>query len=75
MGDYILALDGKNTLLEVVGGKGRSLSEMTMAGLPVPGGFHISTATYREFVADNNLQARILEEAGKASGYDRSCIR
>jgi|TARA_B100000315_G_scaffold260223_1_gene320126 pyruvate,water dikinase len=71
MGDYILAFDGKDTLLEVVGGKGRSLSEMTVAGLPVPAGFHISTATYREFVADNNLQSRILTEAGNASGQEQ----
>ena len=65
MGKSILAFDTKDTLLEVVGGKGRSLSEMTNAGLPVPGGFHITTAAYRDFVASNNLQAGILDEAGK----------
>jgi phosphohistidine swiveling domain-containing protein len=65
MGKTILAFDTKDTLLEVVGGKGRSLSEMTNAGLPVPGGFHITTVAYRDFVASNNLQAGILDEAGK----------
>jgi len=70
MGDYILAFDTKDASLEVVGGKGRSLSEMTNAGLPVPGGFHISTATYREFVGDNDLQSAILEEADNASGQE-----
>lgn len=68
----ILPFDSKDTLLEVVGGKGRSLSEMTNAGLPVPAGFHICTATYRQFVADNNLQSRILAEAGNASGQEQA---
>ena len=66
MSNTILPFDTKDAALEVVGGKGRSLSEMTNAGLPVPGGFHITTAAYRKFVADNNLQQRILEEAGKS---------
>lgn len=72
MGEHILAFDAKDASLEVVGGKGRSLSEMTKAGLPVPGGFHIGTTTYRDFIADNNLQSRILEEAGKASGREQA---
>lgn len=71
MGDYIVSFDTKDTPLEVVGGKGRSLSEMTSAGLPVPGGFHISTAAYREFVSENNLQSPILEAAGKAPGQEQ----
>ncbi len=61
--DTILPFATTNASLEVVGGKGRSLSEMTNAGLPVPHGFHITTDTYRRFVADNDLQARILEQA------------
>jgi len=33
---------------------------MAAAGLPVPNGFHVSTAAYRQFVDANNLQPRIL---------------
>jgi phosphohistidine swiveling domain-containing protein len=66
MGNSIRSFDTKDAALETVGGKGRSLSEMTHAGLPVPGGFHIITDTYRDFVRANNLQSRILAEAAGA---------
>lgn len=56
-------LNTKNNGLEVVGGKGRSLSRLANAGFNVPGGFQIPTSAYRSFVADNNLQNRILEFA------------
>ena len=36
MRDVILTFDSERASLEAVGGKGRSLSEMTRAGLPVP---------------------------------------
>ena len=49
--------------LDVVGGKGRSLSRMARAGFDVPGGFHVTTGAYRRFVADNDLAAKITELA------------
>ena len=49
--------------LDVVGGKGRSLSRMARAGFDVPGGFHVTTRAYRRFVADNELAAKIAELA------------
>ena len=49
--------------LEVLGGKGRSLARMVNAGFSVPDGFHLTTAAYKAFVADNNLQAKIVELA------------
>ncbi|MDA0789118.1 MAG: PEP-utilizing enzyme [Proteobacteria bacterium] len=61
----ILAFQTRQAELDVVGGKGRSLSEMTLAGLPVPPGFHITTAAYRDFVTSNHLQAQILSEAAR----------
>ena len=70
MSKTILPFNTPHAVLEVVGGKGRSLSEMTGAGLPVPGGFHITTAAYRDSVADNHLQSRILnavQQSGKAA--------
>jgi pyruvate,water dikinase len=36
---------------------------MATAGFAVPGGFLVTTAAYRQFVAENDLQARILELA------------
>ena len=49
--------------LELVGGKGRSLARMMNAGFDVPGGFLVTTETYRAFIAENGLQAQILEFA------------
>ncbi|MBN2007165.1 MAG: phosphoenolpyruvate synthase [Anaerolineae bacterium] len=59
--EYILALADPRATLETVGGKGASLARMMGAGLPVPDGFHITTDAYRQFVAENALQPRILE--------------
>ncbi len=56
----VLALDDASATLETVGGKGASLARMAAAGLPVPPGFHITTAAYRRFVTENGLQEQIL---------------
>lgn len=58
--EYILSISDERATLETVGGKGVSLARLTHAGLPVPGGFCVTTAAYRQFVAENNLQGRIL---------------
>jgi phosphohistidine swiveling domain-containing protein len=63
---YVMTMDTKDDGLEVVGGKGRSLARMTNAGFHVPGGFQVTTAAYRKFVADNGLQDKILELAKPA---------
>ena len=74
---YTTPLSTENDALEVVGGKGRSLAKMANAGFRVPGGFLVTTAGYRGFVADNNLQDQILALAkptmveGRAS-FERS---
>ena len=52
--------------LEVVGGKGRSLARMAKAGFNVPGGFVITAAAYRSFVATNRLQQKIVSLARPA---------
>ncbi len=57
---YILSLDSPQATLERAGGKGASLARLAQAGLPVPGGFHITTAAYRQFVGANDLQPHIL---------------
>ncbi len=57
----VLALDDASATLERVGGKGASLAKLAAAGLPVPPGFHITTAAYRSFVEENGLQESILD--------------
>jgi phosphoenolpyruvate synthase/pyruvate phosphate dikinase len=57
---YTLPLSDLNATLENVGGKGMSLAKLTRAGIPVPGGFHVTTEAYRQFVATNDLQTKIL---------------
>lgn len=52
---YIISLSKPAVTLAEVGGKGASLARLIAAGLPVPGGFHITTAAYRRFVESNEL--------------------
>lgn len=47
----VLPLDDRAADLATAGGKGASLARMAGAGLPVPGGFHVTTEAYRAFVA------------------------
>ena len=49
-----------NNDLELLGGKGRSLTNLVNHGFHVPTGFHVTTQAYRDFVAKNGLQPRIL---------------
>src|SRR6266496_3895402 len=63
----VLALDDASATLEQVGGKGASLARMAAAGLPVPPGFHITTAAYRRFVTENGLQEKILAAVSEVS--------
>jgi len=57
---YILPLADPNATLENAGGKGASLARLARADLPVPEGFHVTTQAYKQFVAQNDLQARLL---------------
>jgi pyruvate,water dikinase len=57
---YVLELGDPRATLETVGGKGASLAQLVAAGLPVPDGFHVTTAAYGRFVAENELQPRVL---------------
>ncbi|MEV7569145.1 PEP/pyruvate-binding domain-containing protein [Streptomyces tanashiensis] len=68
--DYVLSLDAANATLETAGGKGAALSELARGGLPVPGGFHVTTAAYREFVTATGVADRIRAELTAASGPD-----
>lgn len=54
-------LNDPQATLEMVGGKGASLSQLVRAGFEVPAGFHITTLAYRRFVEENLLFPRIKE--------------
>ena len=60
MSTFVLTLSDPLATLETVGGKGMSLAKMSRAGLPIPGGFHVTTEAYRQFIAANELQPKIL---------------
>ncbi|WP_167485704.1 PEP/pyruvate-binding domain-containing protein [Nocardia terpenica] len=63
---YVLPLTDPAATLEIAGGKGSSLALMAAAGLPVPQGFHVTTAAYRRFVAVGDLHDRIVAVAARA---------
>jgi phosphohistidine swiveling domain-containing protein len=49
--------------LEIAGGKGANLGELTRAGLPVPPGFVVTTDAYRAFVEAAGIGSAIMELA------------
>jgi pyruvate,water dikinase len=58
----ILPLNSKQATLPLTGGKGMNLTRLVRAGLPVPGGFLVTTEAYQAFVAANKLIAPIQEQ-------------
>jgi phosphohistidine swiveling domain-containing protein len=64
---YIRALDDEGLGLSEIGGKGQSLALLASAGLPVPNGFHITTAAYDDFVAENDLEDPIKAQLATVS--------
>src|SRR3954447_6992243 len=58
-----VALEAAEPDIEQLGGRAASLARLTAAGLAVPRGFVITTAGYRRFVSQHDLQAAILQAA------------
>lgn len=56
---YVLPLYAPQADLATVGGKGASLAQLSASGLPVPDGFHVTTAAYRKFIEANDLQYEV----------------
>ena len=71
---FLLSLDSTAATLETVGGKGASLARLARAGLPVPPGFHITTAAYRRFTGENQLDERIVSIAEQARADDPASL-
>lgn len=74
MNAFVLPLSDREATLERTGGKGMSLAKMAAAGLPVPGGFHVTTEAYRRFVAVNEIQPRIRSELLDISDLDPAAL-
>ncbi|TQM15692.1 PEP/pyruvate-binding domain-containing protein [Pseudonocardia kunmingensis] len=68
---YVMGLGEPEADLATTGGKGASLAALTRAGLPVPPGFHVTTAAYRRFVATHGLQDEIVAVAATEDAADR----
>ena len=64
---YIRSLADEGLGLSEIGGKGQSLARLASAGLPVPNGFHITTAAYDDFVAEHHLEDSIKAQLATVS--------
>ncbi len=71
---YTLPLKDITATLDLVGGKGASLSRLVNAGFNVPDGYHITTLAYQKFVEENSLQPLILESLKKADVLDPESV-
>ncbi|MEP6629529.1 MAG: PEP/pyruvate-binding domain-containing protein, partial [Lapillicoccus sp.] len=49
--------DGDRSMVDLLGGKGANLAEMTRLGLPVPHGFVITTEACRAYLVDGQEPA------------------
>lgn len=70
MSHFILPLPDSNATPANVGGKGASLARLARAGLPVPNGFHITTAAYHAFITENDLTTRLDTALAQATTFD-----
>ncbi|HZE38225.1 MAG TPA: PEP/pyruvate-binding domain-containing protein [Stackebrandtia sp.] len=73
--ELCLPLDSAEAVLETVGGKGASLAVMARAGLPVPQGFHLTTAAYRSFVDAGGAAEAIAEIVADVDATDPAALR
>lgn len=76
MGLYTLCFgETDGTRLSEVGGKGANLGELTRAGFPVPPGFCVTTAAYREFVQTSRELEALLDSLQRVTHEDLNTIR
>jgi pyruvate,water dikinase len=47
--------------VDIAGGKGANLGELTQAGIPVPPGFVITSATYQKFMDETGITQEIMD--------------
>lgn len=69
MADIVLPFSAiRRDMLELVGGKGANLGEMTGAGLSVPPGFCVTTVAYEQVALRAGLEAILEAQAGQTGG-------
>jgi len=72
---YILPFEQLSAAdVDLAGGKGANLGELTRAGFPVPPGFVLTTTAYRAFVRANRLQAIITAALPEAALHDPAAL-
>jgi pyruvate,water dikinase len=75
MRPYTLSFDEVDaTRLPDVGGKGANLGELTRAGFPVPPGFCVTTAAYRDFVRTSGEFDTLLDALDRVTHEDLGTI-
>jgi hypothetical protein len=57
--------EGNRTMVDLLGGKGANLAEMTRLGLPVPAGFTITTQACTAFLSTGSLPGGLIEEVSQ----------
>ncbi len=60
--------------IHLVGGKGANLGEMAQAGFPVPPGFCVTAAAYRQFIAEAGLWPAIAGELASVPAEDMAAL-
>ena len=58
--------EGKNSMKDLLGGKGANLAEMANLGIPVPPGFTITTEVCVLYTRDNQYPPGVLDEVDRA---------
>ncbi len=71
---FTLPLDSPRADLASAGGKGANLSRMLRAGLPVPGGWILTTAAYRDFTRANRIDDRLRRTFQEPVSQDLSAL-
>lgn len=61
--------------LPAVGGKGANLGELTRAGFPVPQGFCVTTAAYRQFIQSSREMKELFDQLDRVSHEQLEQIR
>ena len=68
--------DGDGTMKPLLGGKGANLAQMCLIGLPVPGGFTITTEVCNAFyAAGKKLPSGPAAPTDRSSGWHNSTCR
>ncbi len=60
--------------IAAVGGKGASLGEMSSIGLPVPGGFVVTSHAFRQFLIETGLEQSLFEDLDKLNVEDNKAL-